>query len=200
MKWLSEVTLAISEEYGTEYSDTRMKMWAGMLNGYSEKQVKDALVQYMRSEQARFAPKVSDIITMIEGSRVDREAIAAQSWQRVMDNCNTTASAVFDDPAIHYAIGISFGSWVRLGLMTEDEAPFRRKDFIAAYCSYKEGLPYPTRLIGRHEQESAKGEVRFTTRHIGDESKCKAVEGGGAARIDGVMEEIDALTENLMSR
>jgi len=178
MKWLSEVTLAISEEYGTEYSDTRMKMWAGMLKDYTEKQVKDALVAYMQSEQARFAPKVSDIITVIEGSKVDREAIAAQSWQRVMDNCNTTDSAVFDDAATHYAISISFGSWVKLGLMTEKEQPFKRRDFIAAYCAYREGLPYPPRLIGRLEQDGAKGDTRFTTNHIGNADKCKAIENG----------------------
>jgi len=195
MKWLSEVALAISEEYGTEYSDTRMKMWASMLKDYSEKQVKDALIGYMRSEKARFAPKVADIITMIEGSSADRTAMAERAWQRIMQNCDTTNSAIFDDPAIHYAVGITFGTWVKFGLMLEKDQPFRRKDFISAYCAWKDGLPYQPRLIGRIEASAATGEVVFSTKHIGDKEMCKIVEKG--CGVPGIVSPLKTISGNM---
>ena len=184
MKWLSEIMLAISEEYGTEYSDTRMKMWAGMLKDYSEKQVKGALIKYMRSEQARFAPKVSDIITMIEGKAVDRKAAGEAAFQRVYNaigSCGGSyASVVFDDPAIMYAISV-MGGWIDFCGITDDEKPFRRRDFVSAYASYKNGMGYPAHLAGIHERDNtANGTgVEMSLTYIGDKSRAITVHNAG---------------------
>ncbi|MDX8401730.1 MAG: DUF6475 domain-containing protein [Mariprofundaceae bacterium] len=143
--------------------------------------VKRALVMHMRDPKAgQYPPKVADVMRHITGGhRETQQAKAEHAWRRVMENLNTYDSAVFDDPAIHYAIAVAFGSWERLGQTTEDEMPFRRQDFVRAYMAFRPGMAYPARLVGRFEREAATGKVRFLTHRIGDPDRCKAVEAGG---------------------
>ena len=148
--------------------------------------VRKALIAHMRDPKAgQYPPKVADVMRHITGGHTeDRQARAELAWRRVMDalgSVGTYDSAAFDDPAIHYAIEIAFGGWERAGLTMEDEMPFRRQDFIRAYLAWKPGMPYPGRLVGRHEREQAVGDSRFAVRYLGDERKAREVEAGGAA-------------------
>ena len=157
-----------------------LEMWWRCLRGFSIEQVAVGFQRHLcDASRGSFQPMPADIIRNIEGNREDRGAAADLAWRRMLENLNTYDSAVFDDPAIHYAVNVVFGSWERVGLMAEDELPFRRMDFIRAYLAFKPGLPYPGRLVGRMERESAAGETRFTIARIGDQSKCAAVELGG---------------------
>jgi hypothetical protein len=179
-KRFAGILYATFEVYGQQPSKMAVDIWWNALSEYTIEQVEGALAAHIRdADSGQFKPKPADVIRKIDGSREDKAAMAARAWARVMDHMNTTDSAIFDDPAIHYAIQTTFGTWVKAGLMTEKEAPFKQRDFIQAYTAYKPGLPYPPRLIGRTENSAAGGEVFFFTNHIGNADKCRAVEEQG---------------------
>ncbi|RME80441.1 MAG: hypothetical protein D6775_16150 [Caldilineae bacterium] len=163
-----------------------IEMWWRCLKRFSIEQVANGFEAHLTDpERGSFQPTPADVIRHIEGGNKDtREARAELAWRRVLDavgSVGTYQTVVFDDPAIHYAIQIAFGSWEAVGLMTEDEQPFRRRDFVKAYMAYKPGLPYPPRLAGRFEREQAVADARFRVVAIGDPGKCKVVEAGGTS-------------------
>jgi len=169
-----------------------IEMWWRCLEKFTIDQVAHGFQAHLTDgERGQFQPMPADIIRHIEGgNKATREARAEYAWRLVLDNLNTYESAVFDDPAIHYAIKTVFGSWEDVGSMDmSKEAPFRRRDFVRAYISWKPGTSYPSRMIGRLERECACGESNFATHYIGDKDKCLAVEGGG---VEGSLARIDA--------
>jgi len=183
---------AVSEvlgAYNQEVSTFQLRVWWAGLCGFELNTVLSALGGYMASPQkCKFAPKPGDIVEMIEGSAKDREAIAMQAWQRVMDNCNGYLTTVFDDPAIHYSIHVTFGTWDNVGKCEENDLKFKRLDFIKAYCSYKNGMPYPPKLIGTIERDNAaNGQTNEfnAIEYIGDKEICLAVESTDQKSIEG---------------
>lgn len=161
--------------------------WAfEVLRDKSIEQVKKALIMHARDPQSgQYQPKPADIIRHIEGSSVDRKTAAEAVWRKVLDNVNRYDSAVFDDPAIHYAIMIGFGSWLTVCDFDKDDFAMQQmyRSFISAYASYN-GQPYIPRMIGIYELESAKGETRYEIHYIGDKQKALMVERGG--RVGGM--------------
>jgi len=193
----AEFASAVGEvlgSYNQEVSKFQLRIWWVALEPYELNTVLNALGGYMSSPQkCRFAPKPGDIVEMIEGSAKDREAIAMQAWQRVMDNCNSYATTVFDDPAIHHAIHVTFGMWHALGQCDEHDLKFKRLDFIKAYCAFREGMPYPPKLIGVVERDNAAaGQANDfnAIEYIGDKQKCLAI---AASDPDLALESVKAL-------
>lgn len=159
-----------------------INMWWSIMSTVSI----DAFAAGMRNhivcpERGQYVPKVADIIAKIGGDRNDRKDAADFAWSVVKDNLNTNENAVFDDPAIHYAIQIEFGSWVEVGMMTDKDEPFRRMGFLRAYAAYKPGLPYQPRLLGRLSlgEATSHGRVDVFTHYIGDKQAALAVEANG---------------------
>ena len=168
------------KSYNQEVSTFQLRIWWAGLEQFELATVLNALGGYMASPvKCKFAPKPGDIVEMIEGSANDKEALAAQQWQTVMDNCNGYKTTVFDDPAIHYALHVTFGAWDKVGICEEHDLKFRRLDFIKAYCAYKDGMPYPAKLIGTAERDNAAlGQTNEfnTIEYVGDKEKCLAIE------------------------
>jgi len=143
--------------------------------------VKRALIKHARDPDAgQYQPKPADIIRHIEGGKADRKVMAEAAWHTVISNVNRYNSAVFDDPAIHYAIMIGFGSWLNVCDFDKDKFDCQQmyRSFINAYVSYN-GQPHPPRMIGIYELESAKGPTKYEIEYHGDKQKALAVEQGG---------------------
>ncbi len=145
--------------------------------------IKQALVMHARDPQAgQFQPKAADIMKHMHGTKDDRKAQAEAAWRKVLDNMNRNHSAVFDDPAIHYAITVGFGDWQ--AICDFDSSKFEcqqmYRSFINAYASFT-GQPYQPRMIGVFEQAGATGESRYETHYIGDKAKALTVEAEGCA-------------------
>jgi hypothetical protein len=174
-------------------------MFYRCLKRFDIEQVEQAFKAHLNDpDVGKFQPKPADIIAKIEGTRQDRTDRASLAWQHMMRNLDTYQTVVFDDPAIHYAIRIAFGDWIKVGQITEQEMPFRRKDFIDAYAAYNPGAPYPGMLIGILERDNnAAGYVYHAPyrKLVGDVDRCRAVldngrdiSGMGKLEVNGIME------------
>jgi len=180
-----EFAVAVHEvlkSYGQECQKFTLELWWFGLKKHSLECVVNAMYEYCASpEKCRYPPKSGDIIAMIEGSKADRKEMAVIAFARMFDNLNTQASAVFDDPAIHYAIMVGFGSWEKVGAYNETkfECQEQRRAFIAAYTLFSSETPYLSRLVGLEERENAaNGYHNYVPRvlYIGNKERALQVE------------------------
>jgi len=200
-KQFADAVKEVLRVYNQEVTTFQLRVWWIGLEKFEVDNVLNALGAYMAiPEKCKFAPKPGDIVELIKGSGKDREALAMQAWQMMTDNLNSYATSVFPHPAIHYAIAMTFGTWIRAGQMTEKEEPFKRRDFIKAFCQYEHGMEYPGRLVGITEQENfASGYENplHAVAYIGDKQKCLEVEkegnekslGIGLTKLEGITHE-----------
>jgi len=169
---------------GKEVSPRAIEWAFEVLKDKSIEQVMNALISHARDpETGQFMPKPADVIRHIDGKKEDRKDAATIAWARVLENVNSYASVVFDDPAIHYAIAIGFGGdWVDVCRFNPDDFAYqeKRRSFITAYANFKQGtMNYPTHFVGIHEQCGA--DIKSNIVHIGDKEKARLVYTGGSS-------------------
>jgi len=125
------VMSAVAETLGyPKLAENGMKLFFDLLKPYTFEQVTRAL--HVHLLESPYMPKPVDIISRIEGSVEDR---AIKAWHRVLEAARQHGayeSVKFDDPVIHFCIE-RMGGWQKVCAMTEDELPFREKDFRELY-------------------------------------------------------------------
>jgi len=180
----------VLKSYRQECGSFTLKVWWAALQKHELSAVLNAMGAYCADpDRCKYAPKAGDIVGMIDGNKADKKELAVIAFAKVIENVNSYASVVFDDPAIHYAIAIGFGSWVEVGKYNEAEfkCQEQRRAFVSAYASFKQGTAYLPRMIGTHEQsEASTGHKSFSeTLYIGDKQNALAVEDGGRVAVNG---------------
>ena len=110
-------------------------------------------------------PKVCHIREVIEGDIQSKAADAIATLERAAFSSGAYQSVAFQDPAL-YRAARTLGSWPEAcNLISSTAWDFRRKDFIALYCSYAGQLNTKDTIIqhlpGRLESENAYEEVEF---------------------------------------
>lgn len=163
-----------------------LELYTRALSRYDTDDVLRALeVHLLDPDVGQFPPKPADIVRRISGSNT---TVAARAWARVIEAVRLVGgwqSVIFDDPLIHACIE-QMGGWMKLCQMTEDEAPFRGKDFERLYLGYKQqgAIPnYPPRLIGK--AEAANRERGYQTQPpvlLGDPARARLVSQGGSEK------------------
>lgn len=111
------------------------KDWADLLTAmfeelicYPLEAVRGAVSAHVRA--AKFFPALADIVTRIEGTGDDRSALAWRIVVKAVERNGQYDSIRFPSPAYHYAIA-NMGGWVSLCKnLTEDNEPFRGKEFM----------------------------------------------------------------------
>ncbi len=143
--------LGMAEVYGRTLSEVTQRLYLAVLDGYECQDVVQAFMRHIEDpEHGQFMPKPADIVRQIRG---DPEGEAHQAWAKLMwavRDHGSYASVVFDDALIH-AVVQQMGGWVRIGEFTQDELPFRMKDFVALYRSHRQRAEvpqYPPVLLG----------------------------------------------------
>lgn len=125
------VMSAVAETLGyPKLAENGMKLFFDLLKPYTFEQVTRAL--YAHLLESPYMPKPVDIISRIDGSVDDR---AIKAWHRVLEAARQHGayeSVKFDDPVIHFCIE-RMGGWQKVCMMTEDELPFRERDFRELY-------------------------------------------------------------------
>jgi len=125
------VMSAVAETLGyPKLAENGMKLFFDLLKPYTFEQVARAL--HVHLLESPYMPKPVDIISRIEGSVEDR---AIKAWHRVLEAARQHGayeSVKFDDPVIHFCIE-RMGGWQKVCMMTEDELPFRERDFRELY-------------------------------------------------------------------
>lgn len=168
----------IGELYGKPLSSQLISIYWDGLSGYEFDEVKVAINLHVRNpDTGQFMPKIADVVKFVEGNTLTQ---AMRAWQKVNDamrRVGTYASVVFDDPIIHAVIQ-DMGGWQPLGLVSDDEWPFKAREFEKRYQGYKVKPPesYPRKLLGIFEKENvSRGFTAPDPVLIGNEEQAKLV-------------------------
>jgi hypothetical protein len=114
----------------------------------------------------------------------DKNAQAARAWAKLLQGVSAAgayASVVFDDPRIHVAVQ-QLGGWSRVCQWTEDELPYRCKDFQTLYNAVSPVDIVPARLTGLTDGNRATFNLPPSPAiYIGNPELCRAIESKGQA-------------------
>lgn len=153
-KFMALLALVADTYSQPRLSEDAVKLYFKVLSDYSLDEVSQAIMEHIK--QSPYMPKPADIIRIIEGTAEDR---ASEAWYHVlkaMQQYGHYESVQFDNPAIHYAIE-RMGGWQKLCQLTEEELPFRERDFIKHYIRGERMASWdkvPLRFMGKHEQDN----------------------------------------------
>lgn len=143
------VTDALSY-YKQDVSSFILGVWWEGCKGFSMDQVVSAFSRHATDpEKGEFAPKVANIVKLLQGTPTDRAQVAwgkvLEAIQRVGPYCDV----VFDDAAIHAAI-VDLGGWTKLCAVTYEELSYLQHRFCESHKAYVrcENFDYPRMLSG----------------------------------------------------
>jgi len=174
-----EIMTALSELYEINLSKVMLEIWFKALQEFPIDSVAKSAFGYMKNpDTGRFKPKPADIIKMISGSTSDAACLAWTKVDKAVRMIGDYQTVVFDDPVVHKVI-TDMGGWIGFGDGSEDEWPFKAKDFQQRYRIYMsrgESKDAPSKLAGQHEHSQIKeGYDPPEPILIGDKVKAKLV-------------------------
>jgi hypothetical protein len=136
--------------FGATASPYVLSVWWAACEPYTMEQVRQALTRHaMNPDTGRFAPKVADIVRLLEGTAGDKAALA---WGKALDAAQRVGAysdVVFDDPAIHATIE-DLGGWPKFCRVETKDLSYLQHRFCESYRAYaaRGSFEYPRRLGG----------------------------------------------------
>jgi hypothetical protein len=157
-KQFGEVMKATAEMYGKTLSPSSLALWWQAMRDLDLSAIQHALSQHINNpDNGQFMPKPADVRKHLSGTTSDAALFA---WAKVLKACREIGAyttVAFDDPVI-MAVLSDMGGWVQLCHSTEDEQPFREKEFTAKYRAYKgrpaDEISFPGKLLGIIDAEN----------------------------------------------
>lgn len=143
--------------YGKDASKFMLSIFWDALKRFEFADVSRAFSLHAQNpDNGQWAPKVADIVKMIEGSTQTQGMAAWAKVHAAIGSVGKMQSVVFDDPLIHAVIA-EMGGWYSLCSCMTEELPFKAREFEKRYQGYRvrrevpEFSPY---LIGGHESDN----------------------------------------------
>lgn len=136
--------------YGKDCSKFMLTVWWQALSVFEMEQVSRALQRHATDpDRGQFAPKVADIVRVLQGTTTDRAAIA---WGKVLEAMSAVGAytdVVFDDPAIHAAVE-DLGGWPKVCRTDIEELSYLQHRFQLSHRAYTDSglFEYQRRLAG----------------------------------------------------
>jgi len=122
--------------YGKDASTFMVSLWWDACKGLDFAQVQAALNQHARDpERGQFAPKVADIVRILEGTATERATIAWGKTLDAMERVGSYTDVVFDDAVIH-AVVQDLGGWVKICRSSMAELSYLQHRFTESYRAY----------------------------------------------------------------
>lgn len=149
----TELMRAMGLMYGRKRSDVdaMAPVYWQALKRFEFAEVRRAFSMHAQdTDVGQYWPKIGDVLRQLEGRS---ETNALRAWTKVEQAIRRVGGyqdVVFDDPIIHAVIS-DMGGWVSLCSVTEDELPFRAREFMQRYRGYlatRRVADYPARLTG----------------------------------------------------
>lgn len=175
--------------YGKDSSLFITSVFWESLKGYELEAVRRAFTLHAQDpDRGQFAPKVADIVRLIDGGSGDRAVTAWSKVHYAIKQVGPHQSIAFDDQLIH-AVLAEMGGLSPLFDIKTDDMPFRAKEFETRYralASRRTLPPYPAKFIGDVE---AHNRSRGLLEHIpepvviGDAKKAALVIQGGRGQL-----------------
>lgn len=135
-------------------------------------------------ENGRFAPKVADLVRVLQGTATDRAMLAWGKTLEAMGRVGAYTDVVFDDPAIHAVIE-DLGGWPKVCRTEMAELGYLQHRFCESYRAYagRGTFEYPRRLIGARDANAVYEKFGLPLPQpalIGDAARCNLVFQGGS--------------------
>ncbi|MDH1701001.1 DUF6475 domain-containing protein [Comamonas terrigena] len=166
--------------YGKDCSAFTLTVWWGALQGCELEQVATALQRHaMDPERGQFAPKVADLVRVLQGTSTDRAALAWGKVHEAMSAVGAYRDVVFDDPAIH-AVVEDLGGWPKVCRTDTKELSYLQHRFQEAHRAYtaRGQCDYQRRLAGDRSPDheySSRGIPLPRPAVVGDPQRAMAV-------------------------
>jgi hypothetical protein len=158
--------------YGKDVSKFVLDMWWMACEPFDLTQISQAM-------QRQFAPKVADLVRILQGTATDRAALAWGKTLEAMQTVGAYTDVVFDDPAIH-AVVEDLGGWPKLCRCDLKELSYMQHRFTESHRAYvgRGTFDYPRRLMGARSSDddfAARGLPPPKPALIGDATRCALV-------------------------
>lgn len=173
--------------YRQNVSEFTLSVWAQACQGFSLEQLRKALTAHATDpERGQFAPKVADVVRILQGTYTDRASLAWGKTLEAMQSVGAYTDVVFDDPAIHAAIE-DLGGWPKACRTERKDLSYLQHRFCEAHKAYtgRGQFPYPRRLMGDRSPDfefEKRGLPPPRPALVGDPQRARFVyEGGNVA-------------------
>ena len=163
--------------YGKDCSKFMLSVWWQALNAFDLEQVQSSLQRHATdAERGQFAPKVADIVRLLQGTTTDRAAMAWGKVHEAMSSVGAYTDVVFDDPAIHAVIE-DLGGWPKVCRNDIAELSYLQHRFQEGYRAYVERgqFDYPRSLRGDRSSDheyTSRGIALPRPALVGDRNKA----------------------------
>lgn len=150
MDEFSSLLTDVMAYYGQNCSSFTLTVWWGACQNFDLEQVSKALQRHATNpDRGQFAPKVADIVRVLQGTSTDCAAIAWGKVHGAISSVGAYSDVVFDDPAIHAVIE-DLGGWPKLCRVELAEMSYLQHRFQEAHRAYTERgqFEYMRRLPG----------------------------------------------------
>jgi len=173
----------LESAFGEKLNEDRAKIYWDILKNYSDIEMKKAVVKSIR--ELKYFPKISEIISVIEGNSEDEAELAWQYFKEKLEDKGGYMSVSFPKyPAVAGVID-ALGGWIKIGETLLEEEKWVKKDFIKLYSIMKKRGDHPKELPGIFEiGNSNKGYTektmleRYGRRLDGKKVDRKLIKGG----------------------
>lgn len=197
---------AWSEIHSRTLSSAAVALWWQALQRFDIDSIEAAFQRQLTDpDTGQWLPKPADIIRILEGTRVDRAAVA---WGKVLDAIRRAGAwrdVVFEDPVIHLAIEDQ-GGWPKVCSTSMEDIGYLQHRFCEAYRAHSAQpvTEYPRMLVGlAGSHNRTAGAALEPPVWIGEPGRCQLVydRGGqsrtsiGLSRAGGIYREIASFTQ-----
>jgi hypothetical protein len=163
-----------------------LSVWWQACQPFDMEQVRKALTAHATdAERGQFAPKVADVVRILQGTTTDRAALAWGKVHEAMSAVGAYQDVVFDDPAIHAAVE-DCGGWPKMCRTEVSELSYLQHRFCQAHKAYtgRGEFDFPRRLTGDRSPDAEyekKGLPLPRPAVVGDREKARQVYRAGGS-------------------
>jgi hypothetical protein len=148
---LTELVSQVLAYYRQPVSEFTLSVWWSACQPYSLEQIRKAMTAHATNpDGGQFAPKVADLVRILEGTHTDRAMLAWGKVHEAMSAVGAYQDVVFDDPAIH-AVLEDLGGWPKVCRSELKDLSYLQKRFCDGHKAYtgRGTFPYPAPPDGR---------------------------------------------------
>lgn len=177
---LVQIVTDVLAYYRQPVSEFTLSVWWQACQPYTIEQVSKALTAHATDpERGQFAPKVADLIRIMQGTHTDRAQLAWGKTLEAMASVGAYTDVVFDDPAIH-AVVEDLGGWPKLCRTDTNDLGYVQHRFCESHKAYtgRGQFAYPRRLMGDRSPDyeyEKKGLPLPPPALIGNQDKARSV-------------------------
>ena len=177
-----ETMAVVFAEYDAVASPEKLELWWQQLRGYDISAVQDALYRHLRV--SKFAPKIAEVVALIDGSSQDNALRAWSSVEKAVRLVGPFRDVVFDD-AVTMRVVHDMGGWIKLCEADDKGLPFVAREFENRYRGFRDqvrDVDHPAILVGIAGAHNRRcGHAVDPPMLVGDRVACERIRLSGNA-------------------